>query len=380
MNWNEKFQRQAAFFVVTSVGVLVTLYSLANDLGMFGGGLQPLDYVKIGEYVLALACLVVGLTGWVRTRRYRHKTKRLWAPWGYLISAAVLLLFSWFHLRLSFSVDKSGAMIGLLLGVLSITVGLSFSLFGLETQFIDRFDELQRQNISKGFLVHIDKASLWRFQGTIVGWNPNWALELKVHPDNVFAQQLAEVHRDRLRHPEVRSIEYIFLEGYDPDGDDGLKFGLHWFLEFLTQKFSKERSLIFERYRIWEISENLWKGCREETGANRQLFDAIKPFLGVIVIAGTRNGRDHAVMFFNMPQFTDVEGHTRCLEINDDEFEFFASWQDIRDKMEQCKIPEQKVQWNKKAKKFELLQRSPTGATLTASTSGTTPAQTSSPS
>ncbi len=367
MTRKEKLSQRTAFIISAVVGTVFLAISLFNDLGFFSGKIASWpcsSWAKLASYLLGLILILYGL--YCLSRFCPERLGSLMALGGWVASGVALFVFGSLRFGLGLALDKQSGTFGLVLAMLSLLIGFSFTLYQMENKIHERFDELQRQAGSKGFLVHVDDASLWHFHGTIVGWNPNWALELNTHPDNEFALQLQEVHKNRLESSEVHSIEYIFLKNYDPTGDGTLKFGAMAFLEFLNGAFSgemwkeqrKRKGLHVERYSIWEIDEDIWRGCDEPMDAERKLlFDALKPFLNVIVIAGARNRRDHAVLFFNMPQFIDASGHTHCLEIPDDKFEFYASWHNIRDNLSKCNIQEQSVAWDKKFKKYTLVNR-----------------------
>jgi len=152
---------------------------------------------------------------------------------------------------------------------------------------IDRF---VKDSGALGKLKEITEAQIWDLDGDIYGFNPNWDLELTTNFYGVH-DEIRKIHYRRLENPNVKAIEYIFLEGYE---HNGMLFGSTRFLNFLDdmkESYPFINNYIY-KYIIWCIPKEKW----ENDGPINEL---IAPFKDLIFIRGTRFSKQRVIVFFN---------------------------------------------------------------------------------
>ena len=172
---------------------------------------------------------------------------------------------------------------------------------------------------SVGIVKKIEQPKIWEFEGKILGWNPNWACELKETSKEVY-EGLRRIHYRRITSPEVEIIEYIFLEGYDwPTGED-LRFGKDCFLNFLNDFLSQLPNAngkthfiknVGEKYKIWIVPENKWINNKED----KELHDIIAPFKNFIFIEGSKFNLQNLVLFHQSRGFINNGSHDYYMEL-----------------------------------------------------------------
>lgn len=170
---------------------------------------------------------------------------------------------------------------------------------------------------SVGIVKKIEQPTIWKLEEDILGWNPNWACELKPTAIRVY-DGLRDIHYERIMNSKVKKIEYVILDGYDgPVGED-LRFGKDCFLEFLKDYCSQISdednknsfiSNVGKKYKIWIVPENLWNNKEEE------LFNVIAPFKDFIFIRGTKFSLSNLILFHQSRGFINNGSHDYYIEL-----------------------------------------------------------------
>jgi hypothetical protein len=203
-----------------------------------------------------------------------------------------------------------------------------------------------------GLLKEVTEPTVWEFTRHIVGWNPNWSIELsEMHP---LYEAIRKTQTERIKNSEIGCIEYIFLEDYEVETGNLGMFGSNYFLKFLEDINKEERiSEHVNKYRLWIVPKEQW----DRTDTNLGKF--IARFRNFIFIAGKRDGRNYIVLFVNKPGFYGNDFHKYYVEIfdkNEVYAELLSHFQQIKKLLELQGIRGCGVKYNEKNGKFEFTQ------------------------
>lgn len=165
-----------------------------------------------------------------------------------------------------------------------------------------------------GIIKKISDPTIWELTGEIVGWNPNWAIEMS---STQLSHQLNVIHNERITSNFVESIEYFFLEDYKIDEFNNAKFGSECFIEFLNKLLSSISGKQEQNYFIQQAIKkyHLWKIERSHWDSDNELAKFIGSYKDSILIGGKKHSHFNFVMFQNMRPFLTGGSHEYYFEI-----------------------------------------------------------------
>ena len=211
---------------------------------------------------------------------------------------------------ISFTLSFALFLMQLILG----NIAVKFSAEKMEinyTQMKMEIDRFVKDYGALGKLKEITEAQIWDLDGDIYGFNPNWDLELKTNFYGVY-DAIRDIHYKRLVNPNVKAIEYIFLEDYE---HNGMFFGSKYFLKFLDD-LKINHSLIdshVNKYIVWRIPKDKWNN-------DENIKKIIAPFKDLIFIRGTRFNKQRVILFFNNNTSIINGTHNYYLELYGDNY------------------------------------------------------------
>ncbi len=181
-------------------------------------------------------------------------------------------------------------------------------------------EKLEELDISSeiGVIKEVQEPTIWEFSNKVIGWNPNWSIELSTNHPN--SKKLREIHTSRIEANIVKEIEYIFFENYKIDNNNYECFGIDYFLKAL-KKIDEEYQLTHahnkntirkgvSKYKIWIVPESIH--------TNKQLpyYDELKTFKNFIFICGHKPTTDNnMIIFINKKGFVVSNYHKYFIEI-----------------------------------------------------------------
>lgn len=174
---------------------------------------------------------------------------------------------------------------------------------------------MSQYDISKvhGVVKKISDPKIWNLTGEIIGWNPNWSIEMS---KTKLSYELNLIHNERITSNFVDSIEYFFLEEYVIDPFNNSKFGSNCFLDFLNQLLvsvngNNKRNFVdqaIKKYQLWKIPRDKWE-------SDDQMKSFLSAYKDSILIGGKNHLHSNFVMFQNKKPFLNDGNHEYYFEI-----------------------------------------------------------------
>lgn len=164
-----------------------------------------------------------------------------------------------------------------------------------------------------GVVKKIIASNIWKFRGIIIGWNPNWSTE--INTGHELNGPLLDIHLERLKSNKVKTIQYIFLDGYSVGKNNPAKFGLDNFYIFLSALNNRAKSQngilnYIHKYKILVIPHNIWFNQNSDLGRDSMYYQ------NFIFIGGIRdNGKSSLILFINKKGFLHEDKHEYYIEI-----------------------------------------------------------------
>lgn len=209
-----------------------------------------------------------------------------------------------------------------------------------------------------GVVKKITASNIWDFQGKVIGWNPNWSIE--INSTHELHGELLDIHLKRLKSKDVQTIQYIFVDGYAINKSNSEKFGWNNFLQFLTQlnswaiKKGHKNGITrdIKKYKILVIPKDRWSDEASEIGKE------VNYYKNFIFIGGIREkGKSSLILFINKKGFLIEGKHEYYIEIfNDNQIysSLTSSFDYVGDLAYQLKEYYTTVEYNSTTKKFSL--------------------------
>lgn len=181
----------------------------------------------------------------------------------------------------------------------------------------EKLDELDASS-EIGIIKEVQEPTIWEFSNKVIGWNPNWSIELSnTHPNS---KKLREIHAQRIEANIVTEIEYIFFEDYKIDNHNFECFGLDFFLQALKkiddeyqQSHARNKNTIrknVSKYKIWIVPKNI------HTDKSLPYYDDLKTFKNFVFICGHKPTTDNnMIIFINKKGFIVSNHHKYFIEI-----------------------------------------------------------------
>lgn len=220
-----------------------------------------------------------------------------------------------------------------------------------------QFMEVKSPEKYLGLLKEANEPTLWELDNYIIGWNPNWSIELSNL--NKLGDRLREIQIARLKSSSIKTIEYIFLEGYEIENKNG-RFGSESFLRFLerineiaSETDPKGITEYIGKYRIWKIPNKDWKDVKTP------LSILIERFKNYIFIGGAKpkEDRNSMVFFINKPGFYVTDFHKYYIEVFDQN-EIYDSlmqhFENIKKELENVRMKSCGVMYDTTKKEFKF--------------------------
>lgn len=187
----------------------------------------------------------------------------------------------------------------------------------MENFYINEFPGVDRSEGTR--VCNVRTPDIFEFVGDIIGHNPDWLMELS--SPIVDARRQREMHIRRITNPKVKSIEYIFFEGYGEGKSNRAYFGVDFYLEALGKIFREYlegngRTEDFQegmrKCRIYVMPETIWRNKDFPASGCPKLYE------DYTFIGGQRQGDGNAiVLFYNKKSVVDDSYHKKYVDVKE---------------------------------------------------------------